>query len=100
MSKEKLQIDLIKDVKRSTEDIVLEEDTIAEVQNKINIPCNGRQWECILTTFIRIQPPLQVDVEPSLEILDSFITHSPKRYIEKVVLDSFRDNIKKKNNYE
>ena len=44
MSKEKLQIDLIKDGQRPTDDIVLEEDTIAAVQNKINIPCNGRQW--------------------------------------------------------
>ncbi len=100
MSKEKLQIDLIKGGQRPTDGLVLEEDTTVEVRNKINIPYNGRQWEFVLTTFIRVQDPLEVDVEPSLEILDNFITHSPTRYIEKVILDSFRDNIKKNNNYE
>jgi hypothetical protein len=74
MSKEKLQIALIKNGQRPTEDIVLEESDIWEVENKIRIPYNGRQLVFNLTTFIAIQPPLEVDEEPTLRITDSFIT--------------------------
>lgn len=100
MSKEKLQIDLIKGGQRPTDGIVLEESDTVEVRNKINIPCNGRQWEFILTTFILIQPPLEADGEPTLKILDTLTTLSPLRQIEEVILDSLKDNIEKKNNYE
>ena len=100
MSKEKLKIDLIKGGQRPTDGLVLEESRTLEVRNKINIPCNGRQWEFVLTTFILIQPPLGVDEEPTLKILDSFTTHSPLRHIEEIILDRFKDNIEKENNHE
>ena len=85
MSKEKLQIDLIKGGQRSTEGIVLEESNTWEVKNKIRIPYNGELWEYDLTTLISITPPLQDKVEPTLEIVGSFISRDPITALEKVV---------------
>ena len=85
MSKEKLQIDLIKGGQRSTEGIVLEESNTWEVKNKIRIPYNGELWEYSLTTLISITPPLQDKVEPTLEIVGSFISRDPITALEKVV---------------
>ena len=87
MSKEKLQIDLIKAGQRSTEGIVLEESDIWEVKNKIRIPYNGKLWEYDLTTLISITPPSQTDVEPTLNIVGSYISRDPISTLEKVILD-------------
>jgi hypothetical protein len=90
-----MKINFLKDGQRSTEDIVLEESTTWEVKNKIRIPYNGKLWEYDLTTLISITPPLQDKVEPTIEIVGSFISRDPITALEKVILDSFRDNIKK-----
>ena len=87
MSKEKLQIDLIKGGQRSTEGIVLEESNTWEVKNKIRITYNGKLWEYDLTTLISVTPPLQDKVEPTLEIVGSFISRGPITALEKVILD-------------
>jgi hypothetical protein len=87
MSKEKPQIDLIKDRQRSTDDIVLEESDIWEVKNKIRIPYNGKLWEYGLTTLISITPPLQDKVEPTLKLVGSFISRDPITALEKIILD-------------
>lgn len=92
MSKEKLQIDLIKDGQRSTEGIVLEESNTWEVKNKIRIPYNGKLWEYDLTTLISVTPPLQDKVEPTLEIVGSFISRDPITALEKVILDCKNTN--------
>lgn len=87
MSKEKLQIDLIKDGQRSADDTVLEESTTWEVKNKINISCNGKVWEYDLTTCFIVTPPSQTDVEPTLNIVGSYISREPISTPEKVILD-------------
>lgn len=92
MSKEKLQIDLIKDGQRSTEGIVLEESNTWEVKNKIRIPYNGKLWEYDLTTLISVTPPLQDKVEPTLEIVGSFISRDPITALEKAILDCKNTN--------
>lgn len=92
MSKEKLQIDLIKNGQRSTEGIVLEESDTWEVTNKIRIPYNGKLWEYNLTTLISITPPLQDKVEPTLEIVGSFISREPITALEKAILDCKNTN--------
>ena len=87
MSKEKLKIDLIKGAQRPTEDIVLEESNTWEVKNKIRISYNGKLWEYDLTTLISITPPLQDKVEPTLELVGSFISRDPITALEKIILD-------------
>lgn len=87
MSKEKLQIDFIKNGQRPTDDIVLEESNTWEVGNKIRITYNGTLWEYDLTTLISITPPLQDKVEPTLEIVGSFISRDPITALEKIMLD-------------
>lgn len=87
MSKEKLQIDLIKNGQRSTEGIVLEESDIWEVTNKINISCNGKVWEYDLSTCFIVTPPSQTDVEPTLNIVGSYISRDPISTLEKIILD-------------
>lgn len=87
MSKEKLQIDLIKNGQRSTENIVLEESDTWEVKNKIRIPYNGKLLSFDLITLIRITPPLQDKVEPTLEIRGCFISRDPITALEKIILD-------------
>lgn len=88
MSKEKLQIDLIKDGQRPADGTVLEESTTWEVKNKINISCNGRVWEYDLSTCFIVRPPSQTDVEPTLNIVGSYISRVPIPTPEKVILDS------------
>lgn len=87
MSKEKLQIDLIKNGQRSTEDIVLEESNTWEVTNKINVSCNGEVWEYDLITCFIVTPPSQTDAEPTLEIVGSYISRDPITAHEKIILD-------------
>lgn len=82
-----MKIDLIKDEQRPTEDIVLEESDIWEVKNKIRIRYNGKLWEYDLTTLISVTPPLQDEVEPTLEIVGSFISRDPITALEKIILD-------------
>lgn len=93
MSKEKLQIDLIKNGERSTDDIVLEESDTWEVTNKIRILYNGKLWEYDLTTLISVTPPLQDKVEPTLEIRGSFISRDPITALEKIILDCKNANV-------
>lgn len=87
MSKEKLQIDFIKNGQRLTDDIVLEESNTWEVKNKINISCSGKVWEYDLSTCFIVIPPSQTDVEPTLEIVGSFISRDPITALEKIILD-------------
>ena len=92
MSKEKPQIDLIKNGQRPTDDIVLEESDIWEVKNKIRIPYNGERWEYDLTTLVSVTPPLQDKVEPTLELVGSFISRDPITALEKAILDCKNTN--------
>ena len=82
-----MKIDLFKDGQHPTDDIVLEESDIWEVENKIRIPYNGKLWEYDLTTLISVTPPLQDKVEPTLEIVGSFISRDPITALEKIILD-------------
>lgn len=82
-----MKLNLLTNEKRSSIDIALEESNTWEVINKINISCNGKEWEYDLITCFIVIPPSQTDAEPTLEIVGSYISRDPITALEKIILD-------------